>query len=177
MGRGREEELIVSMGEAGRHANFPDSLVFTVLDDRVSSRYSHKREGLPLRIAQIAETTEVYGSAPSRMFRNLIDIKPKMAIDLRYIVTAEVPIVSSSELLRLLKQGEFSKEALIRAYLILEELREIRRLGQGRANQKAAGMVDSVLSIVNNKECTERLSKFLRAAVFYEDSRGRAQIY
>ena len=51
------------------------------------------------------------------------------------------------------------------------------RIGQGRANQGTAEMLDQVLSMLGNEELNSGRSKFFRTVVFYQDSRRKAQRY
>jgi len=145
-----EDVLVESMRLCGQRANFPD-MSFTVLDDKVNDKYDHERKGLPAKIAETAEATDVYGSVPMNMLKNITGIKPKKAADLRYLIMTEVPNVWDPE--------------------------EAEPLGQGRANKITAGMLREVLRILGERECLAGKSMFLRATVLYTNGSGRAQPY
>lgn len=160
---GRWTELVGDLGVSRDMANFPDTFRLIVLDDKISTMdmdgrvramYDCERERLPAKIAQLAETTEVHGSVASDCspdtFRKLPN-KPVKAASLRYLVMAEAPEVSDSE--------------------------SAGPLGQDRANQVTAGMLKEVLGIVADRERERRASDVSREAIFYQDSRGRAQRY
>ena len=147
---GRWAELIGFMEINKDKANFPNNLSFIVLDDKVSTRdvYDNERKKLPAKIAEAAEATDVYGSVSIDEIGNLPKAS-KRAADLRYIIMAQAPEVSDSE---------FAEP-----------------LGQGKANQVTARMLNEVLSLLGSGECHAGHSKFLRAAVFYQDGHGKAQ--
>ena len=149
---GRWTELLGLMELHKRRANFPDNLGFTVLDDKVStmSVYDNERKRLPAKIAETAEATDVRGSFSSEI-EKLPKMAPKKAADLRYIIMAQAPEVSDSAC--------------------------AEPLGQGKANEVTAGMLNEVLSLLGSGECHAGLSDFLRAAVFYQDGDGEAQRY
>lgn len=132
---GEDTELLRSMHLQRVRANFLDSLGFTVIDDEESTMYDHKREGLPLIIAELAKVTDVYGAVSIDRLKDLPKT-PKKAADLRYSVMA--------------KEGKES-------------------------NSEVAGMLNQVLGQIGDEEYSRGRSKFLRAAVFYQDSRRRAQ--
>lgn len=150
---GRWQELIGIMGVAKQKANFPDTLSFTILDDKVSTMYDNEREQLPAKIAQLAETTDVRGSVPSNCshetFKKLSDIKPVKASNLRYLVMAEAPEVSDS--------------------------RFAEAPGQGMANKLTAEMLSEVLGFVGEGERKIGASDIFREIVFYQDGRGKAR--
>lgn len=149
---GREAELLERMEKAKKRANFQDSLSFTVLDDSISTLYDHsERKELPQSIAELAKKRDVYGSAPTTHLAHVSDIAPTRATDLRYLVMAQAPDVTTSE----------SSEPL----------------GKTRANQETASMLNEVLSIIGCAECHAGRRKFSRQAVFYQDSQGQARRY
>ena len=158
---GRWTELAEDLRVSGGMANFPDTFRLMVDDDklttmsidgRVLEMYGCKRGRLPASIALLAETTGVYGSVPSgcspETFGKLLG-EPVKASSLRFLVMAEAPEVSDSQ---------FAEP-----------------LGQGRANQVTAGMLETVLGIVADRERGRGASDVSRGAVFYQDGRGRAQ--
>ena len=160
---GRWTELVGDLGVSREMANFPDTFRMMVVDDKISTMdmdgrvrtmYDCKRGRLPAKIAQLAEATEVYGSVASNCssetFRKLSN-KPKKASSLRYLIMAEAPEVTDSQF--------------------------AEHLGQGRANQVTAGWLKTVLGIVADRERKIRASDVSKEAVFYQDSRGRAQRY
>jgi len=147
---GREEELIGFMEIVRSRANFPDSLRLRIIDDRLSESHDHKRKGLPQKIAKLAETIELYGSVSSGRLEDLPRTL-KGATDLRYLIVAEAPEVSSSS--------------------------SAEPLGQGRANSETAGMLQEIFSQIGSIEAETGKNKALRAKVFYQDSRRRAQEY
>ena len=110
------------------------------------------REKLPKKIANTAEATDVYRSAFGLDFNTADLLKsPKRAADLGYTIMSQAPEVRDSE--------------------------SAKPLGQGRANEETAGMLNQVLSIIGEEECSAGRSEFLRAAVFYVDNKGRVQRY
>jgi hypothetical protein len=147
-----DEKTLLGLMEINKQkANFPENLSFTFLDDKLSDAYDHKRKGLPEKVAKAAKTEEVHGSAPMTYVGNLINIKPKKATGLRYLVMAKAPGVTNNSYLE--------------------------PLGQSRANQTTSGMLKDVLGMICNGECESGASKFMREIVFYQDSRRRAQRY
>jgi len=151
---GRYTELVGHLGIARDMANFPDNLGLVVLDDKISTNDMEDKKRLPAKITKIAETTKVYGSVSSNCsqgtFRKL-SREPVKASSLRYLVMAEAPNVELSD-------TQFNHP-----------------LGQGRANQVTAGMLNEVLSIVADGERKIGASDVYRGAVFYQDGRNRAQ--
>lgn len=160
---GRWTELVGDLGVSREMANFPDTFRMMVVEDKISTMdmdgrvremYDYERGRLPAKVAQLAETTEVYGSVASNCssetFRKLSN-KPVKASSLRYLIMAEAPEVTDSQ---------FAEP-----------------LGQGRANQVTAGWLKTALGIVADRERKIRASDVSKEAVFYQDGRGRAQRY
>ena len=146
-----ETDLIRSLDKHRRRGNFSDSVKFNVLDDKLNDVYDHQRKGLPAKIAEVSEITEIYGNAPANMIGNLSKVEPKKATNLRYLVMAEYPEVSDST--------------------------SAGPLGQGRANRETAGMMHYVLGVISEENCFAGIRKFSRDVVFYQDGRGNVQRY
>ena len=158
---GRWTELVGDLEVSRELANFPDTFRMMVVDDKISTMdmydrvramYDCERGRLPAKIAQLAETTKVYGSVESNCshetFKKLSN-KPVKASSLRYLIMAEAPEVTDSQF--------------------------AEHLGQGRANQVTAEWLQTILGIVADRERGRCASDVSREAVFYQDSRGRAQ--
>ena len=148
---GRVEELVEGMNRARAKVNFPDTLSFKVLGDRVSTGRVYDEKGeLPAEIIKAAEVKDIYGTASISEMSNIPEI-PKKAADLRYIIMATALKVSDAA--------------------IVGELR------QGNANRLTAGMLNEVLWSLGSEECRAGRSKFLRAGTFFQNSPTRAQMY
>jgi hypothetical protein len=146
-----ESALIELMNTNRRRANFPETIAFTILDDKRSDKYDHKPAKLPQEIADAAKITRVYGNAPISRAANVVNLEPVEANSLRYVIMVEAPEITSSEL--------------------------CGPIGQGKANQLAAGVLTEVLSGICQKECLEGQRKYLRAATFYQRLGKRAERY
>ena len=147
---GETPELIENMENARKRSNFPETLSFTVLEDKVKDYSDSKRAKLPAKIAELADAIKVYGTAPSKcspkISRELSKIKPVKASRLRYLIMAELPEASD------MSHGYGG-------------------YGQYGANSTTAGMLGSIFNLVG----MESDSGISRNAVFYLDGRGRAQ--
>jgi hypothetical protein len=160
---GRWTELVGDLGVSREMASFPDTFRMMVVDDKISTMdmdgrvremYNCERGRLPEKIAQLADTTKVYGSVASNCSSETfgkLSNKPVNASSLRYLIMAQAPEVTDSQ---------FAEP-----------------LGQGRANQVTAGWLKTILGIVANREREILASDVSKGAVFYLDSRGRAQRY
>jgi hypothetical protein len=143
--------LLEAMKRHLRINGFRENATFKVLDDRLNDSLNHQKVELPLVVAKAAETLEVYGSVPMTKIGNLVELEPVKASSLRYILKVEVPEASDSEI--------------------------AEPLGQSRANRLAAQVLNQVLSTVGNRAYRKKRIKNLRFAVFYKNSRGRAERY
>jgi len=87
---GETPELIENIENARKRSNFPETLSFTVLEDKVRNFSDSKRAKLPAKIAELADAIKVYGTAPSKcspkISRELSKIKPVKASRLRYLI-------------------------------------------------------------------------------------------
>jgi len=155
---GRWTELAKDLNASKKRGNFSDTLRLMVIDDKVSTMdmdsrvramYNCERGRLPEKIAEAAKTTKVYGQTPISMTRKLLNVKPVKASSLRYLVMAEDPEVTDSQ---------FAES-----------------LGQGRANMVTAGMLETILDFVAERERKRGAGVVFRKTVFYQDSRGRVQ--
>ena len=83
---GETPELIGNMENARKRSNFPETLSFTVLEDKVRDFSDSKRAKLPAKIAELADARRVYGTAQSKcslkISRELSKIKPEKHLDL-----------------------------------------------------------------------------------------------
>ncbi len=155
---GRWTQLVRDLEVARQKANFSDTLRLMIIGDKISTMnmdqrvhmmYDCERGRLPEKIAEVAKRTKVHGQAPVEMARYLSDVKPVNASSLRYLVMAE------------------DTDAV--------NVRIAGPLGQGRANDATAGMLDTALDIVAERERRRGAGIVSRKAVFYLDSRGRVQ--
>ncbi len=145
-----EEVVLIKVLERNRRiTGFPDTFSFTIINGFTA--LDPKREKLPVKIAEAARTAEVYGGAPMSMVGNVINLRPKKAKNLRYIVMAKIPEVTDSE--------------------------AVEPLGQARANQVTAGRLSTILGDLCERECLAGKRDYLRSIIFYLDSRRRVQRY
>ena len=98
----------------------PDHLVIS----EILLNTPEARDHLPKSILQIAETTQIYGTAPASRLSE-IPKEPKPAIELDYMVISATPEVSDPE--------------------------SAEPLGQARANQTTAGRLQQILFPVSTR--------------------------
>jgi hypothetical protein len=151
-------ELEEEMEDAAVDAQFPGNFNMRILRDNSRS----ESEKLPSSIAELAKTTEIYGAVRSDcspgVFERLSKLKPKSANELRYLVIAE---------------DQDSEESCCR---IVPKSQV--RIGQGRTNKQTASMLHEILNILSDRESRKPdATGVFRGAVFYQDSRGKAQAY
>jgi hypothetical protein len=141
------------MNRARQAANFSDSLRMKLLRDDPRS----ESKELPEEIAELARKTKTYGAVRSdcshEVFGRLLRLRPKNAINLRYLVIAQD------------SEPEYDE-------------RSAERTVQGKANEATAGMLDEVLRIIADRESRRSsASGVFRSKVFYQGDHSEARVY
>jgi hypothetical protein len=106
------------------------------------------QEEVPQAIRELAERTNVYGKTGMNNLKSL-PTTPKKASDLRYVILAEDSEVFDSEC--------------------------PDPLGQARSNQVTAGRFSTLIGTFNNRRTPGNPNAVIRDAIFYLDSRRRAE--